>query len=137
MRRSNAVLGFAILLLSASAIVIDAPSGMQVLIDGGSGRSVLRQLGKTMPWYDRSIDVIVGTHPDADHIGGLIDVLDRYEIGTIVESSVLGETPLWETFEKRVGDESKSSAKLVTAQRGQMIDLGDGAYLEVLSPDRP
>jgi len=164
MRRSNAVLGFAILLLSASAIVIwtavaaegragkltvsfldigqgdaifiDAPSGRQVLIDGGSGRSVLRQLGKTMPWYDRSIDVIVGTHPDADHIGGLIDVMERYEIGTIVESSVQGETPLWNSFEKTVEEEEKDGAKAITAQRGQIIDLGKGAYLEVLSPDR-
>ena len=164
MRRSSAIQGFTILFLAVLAIVIwlgvaaedrggkltvsfldigqgdaifiDAPSGRQVLIDGGSGRSVLRQLGKTMPWYDRSIDIIVCTHPDADHIGGLIDVLDRYKVGMIVESSVLGETPLWETFEKRVADESKSGAKLVKAQRGQVIDLGEGAYLEVLSPDR-
>jgi len=125
------------------AVFIDAPSGRQVLIDGGPGRSVLRKLSDVMPWYDHSIDVIVGTHPDADHIGGLIDVLSRYKVSMIVESSVLGDTPLWETFEKSVTDESKNGAKLVTAERGQVIDLGSTgspqavhAYLEILFPDR-
>ena len=171
MRISSKVLGFAILFLIGIAVVvwlavaaegrgnqltvsfldigqgdaifIDAPSGRQVLIDGGSGRSVLRQLGKTMPWYDRSIDIVGGMHPDADHIGGLIDVLDRYKVDMIVESSVLGETPLWNSFEKTVDDESKNGAKLVTAQRGQVIDLGSTGlpqathvYLEILFPDR-
>jgi len=164
MRRSSVILGLAILLLTGiaatvwiavaaedrgdiltvsfldvgqgDAIFIDAPSGRQLLIDGGAGRSVLRQLANVMPWYDRSIDVVIGTHPDADHIGGLIDVFERYKVGTIIESSVEGTTPLWETFEKEIVEESEEGAKVVVAQRGQIISLGDGAYLEVLFPDR-
>ena len=60
------------------SILIDAPGGRQVLIDGGLGNTVLRRLSEVSRWYDRSIDVVIPTHPDADHIGGLIDVLDRY-----------------------------------------------------------
>ena len=115
------------------ATFIDAPSGRQVLIDGGPNSSVLRELGKVMPWYDRSIDVVIGTHPDADHIGGFIDVLPRYSIATIFQSSVIGSTATWNTFER---DIAREDAKIVTARRGQVIDLGRGAYLEVLSPDR-
>ena len=51
------------------AIYIEAPNGNQVLIDGGSGRQVLRALGGAMPFYDHSLDVVMATHPDADHIG--------------------------------------------------------------------
>lgn len=115
------------------AIFIDSPSGRQVLIDGGPDSSVVRELSRVMPWYDRSIDVVVGTHPDADHIGGLIDVLPRYKVGMIVESSVVGSTDTWSNFEKYVKAEG---AQHVVAQRGKVIQLGDGAYLEILAPDR-
>ncbi len=115
------------------SIFIQAPSGRQVLIDGGSNSSVLRALSNVTPWFDRSIDVVIGTHPDADHIGGLIDVFPRYTVSTIIQSSVLGDTALWNMFEKEVHEED---AMVVTARRGQIIDLGEGAYLEVLSPDR-
>src|SRR3989338_3975213 len=80
------------------AIFIDAPSGRQVLIDGGPSTSVLRELGSVMPWYDRSIDVLIGTHPDKDHIGGLIDVLERYKVDLLVQSSVQGSTAIWNTL---------------------------------------
>lgn len=116
------------------AIFIESPTGRQVLIDGGRDRSVLRELGSVMPLGDRSIDMIIPTHPDADHISGLIDALDRYDVGTVVESSVGGDTNLWRSFQHAVLAEG---AEKVIAVRGQVIDLGGGAYLQILFPDRP
>src|SRR3989344_4619746 len=69
------------------SIFIQAPSGRQMLIDGGRGSAVLRQLAMVMPWWDRSIDVVLATHPDLDHIGGLVGVLARFDVGFIIESS--------------------------------------------------
>ena len=86
-----------------------------------------------MPWYDRAIDVVIPTHPDADHIGGLIDVLDRYKVAMIVHSSVEGDT---KTARALVAKMRQEGAQEVVAVRGQIIDLGKGAYLEILSPDR-
>jgi competence protein ComEC len=116
------------------SIFIEAPSGRQMLIDGGKNRSVIRQLSKVMPWYDRTIDVVLATHPDADHIGGLPDILARYQAGLIVESSVKdegGEDSA--AFEKASAEEG---AQRLVAERGQIIDLGKGVYLEILFPDR-
>lgn len=119
------------------AIFIDAPSGREVLIDGGSpGGGVLRRLGSVLPFYDRSIDVVIPTHPDADHIGGLVDVLERYDVGYVLQSDVRGATPLWNTLETTIAADGQKGTKVVTALRGQVVDLGDGAYLEILSPDR-
>ncbi|HEY4511638.1 MAG TPA: MBL fold metallo-hydrolase [Candidatus Paceibacterota bacterium] len=118
------------------AVFIQSPSGGQALIDGGPDSSVLRELSKVMPWWDRSLDVVIGTHPDADHIGGLIDVLQRYDVSYILQSSVQGSTPIWHSFEDAISTDEKKGTKIITAKRGQIIDLGDGAYLEVLSPDR-
>ena len=126
------------------AIFIDAPSGRQALIDGGPGASVLQRLGEVLPWYDRSIDVLIGTHPDKDHIGGLIDVLERYQVDSLFQSSVQGETAIWNTFEKRIAEKQKEGMHIEEAERGKIIDLGPStgrgqgvhAYMEILFPDR-
>jgi competence protein ComEC len=116
------------------AIFIESPTGRQMLIDGGNNRAVIRQLAHVMPWYDRTIDVLVATHPDADHIGGLIDVLRRYRVGLIVESSVRdAEGADAKAFEKAAVAEG---GKRVLGERGDIIDLGKGLYIETLFPDR-
>ncbi len=118
------------------AIFIEAPSGRTALIDGGPDAGVLRALGSVLPWYAHSIDVVIATHPDADHITGLVDVLERYRVSYMVQSSVLGDTPIWDTLERTIASDEKQGTKVITALRGQVIELGDGAYLQVLSPDR-
>lgn len=115
------------------ATFVDAPSGRQALIDGGPNASILRALSEVMPWYDRTIDIVVATHPDLDHFGGLIDVLARYKVGTVVISSVKGTSSQWLAFEERVREQG---GKVVYAKRGQYIDMGKGARLEILFPDR-
>jgi len=116
------------------SIFIDAPSGRQVLIDGGPNSIVLRELSKKMPWWDRSIDVVIPTHPDADHVGGLIDVLARYRISTIINSSVEGDTKTFSALNSAIENEH---AQKIVAMRGQVLDLGGGTRLEILFPDRP
>lgn len=115
------------------SIFIDSLSGRQALIDGGPNGIVLRELSKVIPWYDRTIDVVIPTHPDADHIGGLVDVLQRYKVETIIYSDVEGDTA---TAKALVEAQARENAVQVVARRGQIINLGGGAYLEVLSPDR-
>lgn len=116
------------------SIFIQSPSGVQVLIDGGRGSTVLRRLSSEMHWWDRSIDMVVATHPDADHIGGLIDVLARYRVAMTLHSSVEGDTPEAEALIDSIQQEG---AQDITALRGQRFELGDGAYLLILFPDRP
>ena len=118
------------------AIFIDAPSGRQVLIDGGKGRAVLRQLSRVMPWYDRSIDVVVATHPDADHIGGLPDVLKRYRVERVFYSSVDDDGSDQRAFVDALEEEVRGGAEKLIARRGQILVLGGGAYVEILFPDR-
>ncbi|MBU1148879.1 MBL fold metallo-hydrolase, partial [Patescibacteria group bacterium] len=66
------------------AILIKTPYDQQILIDGGPDDSVLAKLGKYMPLFDRSIDLAILTHPHADHVGGFVSVLERYQIDNIL-----------------------------------------------------
>lgn len=119
-----------------SAVFISAPSGRQVLIGGGPDASVLRRLGSVMPPWDRSINVVVAPDADAGALSGLVDVLGRYTVDTVIQSSVENTSPMWNLFEKEAQDDVAKGTKILTARRGQYIDLGKGAYLEVLFPDR-
>lgn len=119
------------------AIFISSPSGAQILIDGGKNRAVIRELGRVMPLFDRSIDVVLATHPDSDHIGGLPDVLERYRVGMIVQSSVLDPEGVdAAAFDAAVREEEEDGGVQLVAERGQVIDLGGGVTFEILFPDR-
>lgn len=115
------------------AIYIEAPNGNQVLIDGGRGRQTLRALGRVMPFFDRSLDLVIATHPDQDHIGGLPDVLSRMQIDAVVTTENTSETGAYEAFENEIQDER---ATRVLARAGERIILDEGVVLEILSPDR-
>ncbi|MBI4132060.1 MAG: MBL fold metallo-hydrolase [Candidatus Sungbacteria bacterium] len=116
------------------ALLIEAPNGSQVLIDGGPDTSVLARLGEIMPFWDRSLDLIVLTHPHADHLDGLLTVLQHYTVGAVIESGVnhtIPEYAVWESEIKRRG------IGRIAARRGQVVGLSGGASLSLLAPFRP
>lgn len=115
------------------AIFIEAPNGKQVLVDAGPNKKVLRELAKQMPFYDRSIDVIVMTHPDNDHIGGFPAVLNFYDVGVVLKSEVKCANSVCNELNKQI---KEKSVKEKIARRGMVIDLDDNIYLQILFPDR-
>lgn len=66
------------------AAYIRTPLGAQMVIDGGPDNSVLSCLGRHMPFWDRSIDVVMMTHPQKDHMYGLVALLQRYSVGYMI-----------------------------------------------------
>lgn len=114
------------------AVYIEAPNGNQVLIDGGSGRAVLRALGKMMPFWDRSLDLVIATHPDQDHIGGLPSVFDRLHVSRVMTTEVTATTGTYDAFEEGVMNEH---AERSLARRGERIILDRGVVLEILFPN--
>ena len=87
-----------------------------------------------MGFFDRTLDVVLATHPDADHIGGLPDVLARYDVSLVVEPGNVSDTSAYRTFASSASEER--GARHLIARRGQLIDFGDGASLRILFPDR-
>lgn len=105
----------------------------QVLIDSGSdGRLLLSQLGRTLPFWDRQIEVMIATHPDADHIGGFASVLRRYRVRQFYSNGASSDTgvfqDLWRTLEQR------SETERSVLGTGSRIVFPGGAELEVLFP---
>jgi len=114
------------------AILVETPEGNQVLIDGGPDTSVLEHLAATMPFFDRTLEVVVGTHPDLDHVAGLVDVATRYQIDTIITTEAIGASEAasaWTTLVPTVG------AEVHYARAGQVYQLGASTTLTILSPE--
>lgn len=87
------------------AIFIETPTGEQILVDGGPDAGVLAKLGSVMAPWDKTIDAIVLTHPHADHVAGLVPVLERYDVVAIYDSGAMNRTGTMETFNEDAADE--------------------------------
>ncbi len=113
------------------AIFIETPSGNQILIDGGPDKSVLRELGEVMPFYDRTIDLVILTHPHLDHVGGLVEVLKNYEVEKFMDS---GNTHTIAEFGELESMLEVKNVEQVEARRGTEVVLGEGTRLSILAP---
>lgn len=113
------------------AIFIESPTGHQVLIDGGPNNAVLEKLSAVMPFWDRTIDDVILTHPHADHIDGLVDVVDRYTVSRMYQTEISFYTPLRPEFEKRLSYDEQRIDVVGPIE----IDLGGGAVLQIIYPN--
>ncbi len=114
------------------AILIKGPTGGKILLDAGPGDSVIGELSKVLPFYDRTIDLLIVSHPDLDHIGGFPSVMERFLIGALVDPGIEVETTAWQRLTEILNQES---IKRIIARRGMKIYLGQ-AELDILFPDR-
>ena len=117
------------------ALFVEAPNGAQMLVDGGPNGAVLQQLSSFVPFYDHTIDVLVITNPDKDHIGGFIDVLKRYEVAMVVEPGTVNQSETYAALKKAITEEG---SKLVTARRGMsvVLDRERGISFDIIFPDK-
>lgn len=115
------------------SIYIRTPTGEDIVVDSGPNKNSLYELGKYMPIGDRTIDLLVGTHNDADHIGMMSEILDRYEISEIWTSGSIHNTDTYEKFIESVGSEVKLGATEKAVMRGDRKTFG-GVSLQILAP---
>jgi competence protein ComEC len=114
------------------AALIVTPSGRQILIDGGPSPEVLlNHLGSELPFWDRSIDLVVLTHPHDDHLAGLVEVMRRYQIERVLEPGMEHDSPAYQSWLRLIREKK---VKYTRAVAGQRIELERGAALEVLHP---
>jgi competence protein ComEC len=114
------------------AILIQTPNGQDILIDGGPDpQKINLELSKKLPFWDRTIDLIVCTQPHADHVTGLVEVLQRYNVNQALEAEVSYNSSIYQEWCNVVEDKG---IEYSIARAGQEIDLGSGIKLEVLNP---
>jgi competence protein ComEC len=116
---------------TGSAILIQTPQGRYVLVDGGpSARRLSDGVGRRLPLFHRELDLIVVASPLEEHVAGLPPVIERFPIGEVLWAGAPNLSREARYLEETLVD---VGVPVNTAQIGQVVDLGEGAWLEVLT----
>jgi len=114
------------------AILIHSPAGHNILVDGGpSGEAITGALGRHLPFWDRHLDLVVLTHPDQDHLAGLVTVLERYDVDQVLAPALTDDSATFRAWQEAIVAKDISQRE---AFAGQWIDLGSGARLSIVYP---
>ncbi len=113
--------------------MIETPNRAKVIIDGGPNNSVLAKIGRSLSFYDRTIEILIITHPDSDHLAGAVEVLKNYDIGLVLTNGRECATKICGEFEKIA---KEKNIKIVTARTGQKIDFGGNAIMDIFLPSQ-
>jgi len=110
---------------------IETSQGHQILIDGGPDNTLTKKLEDRIPFWDRTIDLLVLTHSDEDHVFGFLEVLKNYEVENILWTGALGKSLLFEEWQEAIENEG---AKVWIAEKGFVVSLPGERYFEILYP---
>src|SRR3989344_2870408 len=128
-QNSHRSLTFAVLDVGqGDALFIESPTRTQILVDGGPPRKILGQLSRMMPFYDRTIDSIIITNPDQDHIGGFADVLKIYKVGAVFEPGTYSDSKTYQNLKNEIKHKNIPN---ILAKKGMRLDLGGGAVIDI------
>ena len=128
----NAALNVVFLDVGQGDAILISEGSQQLLIDGGKdGKLLLEKLGKYVPFWDRNIETIVETHPDQDHIGGLIGVLGAYGVNSVLETKMQSESQAFKTLEEKI---NQLAIEKIEAKKDVTIKFASGAIAEILYP---
>ena len=113
------------------AILIESGSN-QIVIDGGRDENVLlERLGEFMPFWDRTIEAVIITHPDSDHFGGIIGALKNYQVKSVIKTNAESHSQLWKKLKNIIGERN---IQQVVAKSGLEIVFPNSAKILTLFP---
>jgi len=114
------------------AILVQTPTGQNILIDGGPGtRDVTLELGRKLPYWQRTLDAVILTQPQSDHLTGLLGVLERYNVKEVIDTEGRSSSAVFRQWQ---GIIAVRGIPHQTASAGQRIDFGRGVVLDILHP---
>jgi len=115
------------------SILIQTPHDRVVLIDGGPGTSITERLGEVTAFWMKTIDLIILTHPDLDHLEGLMEVIPRYQVKKILLTGIAHESQLYWSFLELV---QQQGIQIFLPDLEGDWQIDEGVFLDVISPDK-
>ena len=115
------------------AIYIRTPEKYDIVIDGGPSEVILSKLGEVMPFYDREIDVMILSHPHADHITGLISILKNYTVRYVYITGAVHTSYEYQEFLRQLV--ARAEIQKIKVDHQFVVALGTDTKIEFLYPN--
>lgn len=115
------------------SILITTPQRKHIMIDGGPDKKVLDCLSRHMPFWERTIDVLLLTHPHADHLVGMHYVVDRYTVRHFLSEKLDNKTVGFHSLLQKIVQQNISQANMYA---GNSFKTADGVQVAILGPSR-
>ena len=115
------------------SIFIETPAMRRILIDGGPGAKVLQKLAERLPFWEKHFDMVILTHPDADHLVGLLSVLQKYQVDYIVWTGIVRDGAAYQEWLELLEKQKARGAKIIIASLHTNIGSG-GVVFDTLHP---
>lgn len=112
------------------SIYIRTPDDYSIMIDSGPSMNVLERLAEVMPRYSRTLDLLVLTHPHADHVNGFVEILKRYDVKRVMLVGTPSYNPYYVKFLSLMDD-----IEVIYAQADHDIKIGSYVYMDVVWPE--
>jgi competence protein ComEC len=119
------------------AAFVRTPLGRQIVIDGGPDNAILEKLAKEIPFWDRTIDMVILSHPAKDHIAGLIGVLEKYKVKNILWNGIRKDTEIFKAWIRALEQEKEEGAVVSMVHAPGKVPLrsrGCPQFLDILYP---
>lgn len=113
------------------AALIKLPNNKKILIDGGPDNIILRRLGSNLSFFDRQIDLMVLSHAHDDHLLGLIEVINRYQVETIIYMKGVEESDLFKIW---LAAAQKSGAEIISLESEARLEYFPACSLVFFNP---
>lgn len=118
------------------AILIETPNKTQILIDSGPNNKVITELSEILPFFDRTIDIIIPSHSDLDHIAGFPEILRRFTIRNYLDSGFIDEDELNNEIRLLVQNEDRITTQQINRGEKISLDVPHNISLEILWPTK-
>lgn len=116
------------------SILIETAENKNILVDGGdrADQIAARIINYLKDQKIEKIDYIISTHPHADHIGGLVDIIDSFEVGTVLDSGKIHSSKTYENYLKKI---DQQNIAFDTPRQGDKLKFGE-SEINFLHPDQ-
>lgn len=112
--------------------ILLSEGSQQILIDGGpDGRVLLEELGRQMPFWDDTIEVVIATHPDSDHIDGLVDLVQSYHVTNFFATDIEKDTSVYAALVRNLRNRD---IEIQEIERGFQFTFDSGSSFEIIYP---
>ena len=116
------------------SIFIETAQGHQILIDGGPNNKVVEKVSGELPFWDKTLDLVILTHPDADHITGLVSVLEQFEVENVLWTGVEKDTNIFASWTRALQAEN-ANTMIARAKKKIVWSQDPNTFMEIISPD--